>query len=163
MLARQEEECQRMVNNNANNNAARFNPLNNDHVQFQHRNLIDSNTINNIVQNNGMIYGSPRNNDDMLPPAPPPPNVMRSEHYSSNHSFDDTNSNNSTKNKSQKKTWEPNCLQKKKQSSNLNYENKSSNRKERVRQHFRPIYAIYRCSMNLPDRIFSRGAKRASL
>lgn len=125
MLSRQEEECQRIANNNS-NNSTRFTPLNNDHVHFQHRNIAES-PINSVVQDNGMIYGSPRNGHDDLPPAPPPPNPTRGELYASNHSFDSEASSNSSRNetfktKTHKKPWEPSCLQKKKTSSNNNYE-----------------------------------------
>ncbi|OXU26706.1 hypothetical protein TSAR_000117 [Trichomalopsis sarcophagae] len=129
MLSRQEEECQRTANNST-NNTARFTPLNNDHVHFQHRNIADGGPVSSMVQStNGMIYGSPRNGDDALPPAPPPPNPpMRGDLYSSNHSFDsETSSSNSGRNetvksKTHKKSWEPSCLQKKKPSTNNNYE-----------------------------------------
>ncbi|XP_058790907.1 uncharacterized protein LOC131664065 isoform X2 [Phymastichus coffea] len=123
MLSRQEEECQRTANNNA-NNSTRFTPLHNDHVHFQHRNIAES-SINHVIQNNGMIYGSPRNGDDDLPPAPPPPNPTRGELYASNHSFDSEASSSSSRNetakpKTHKKPWEPSCLQKKKTSDNDN-------------------------------------------
>ncbi|KAJ8673001.1 hypothetical protein QAD02_004262 [Eretmocerus hayati] len=123
MLARQEEECR--------NNNTRFTPLNNDHVHIQHRNIADG-SLSSIVQNNGMIYGSPRNGDDALPPTPPPPNPPRSEHPTSNHSFDGSEAGSyssrcdSIKSKSSKKSWEPSCLQKKKPLANNNYESGQS-------------------------------------
>ena len=130
MQARQGEECQR--NNNFNNVDTRFTPLNNDHVHFQHRNIADNSSISNMVPNNGMIYGSPRNGEDELPPPPPPPNAPRSDIYSSNHSFDSEASSTSSRNEGaktklhKKSSWEPSCLQKKNPSSNNNYEGHQS-------------------------------------
>ncbi|KAL7295304.1 hypothetical protein TKK_0011338 [Trichogramma kaykai] len=92
MLARQEEECQRVANNINSNNSSEpnhFTPLNNDHVHFQHRNIANS---ANVVQNNGMIYGSPRNVINGMPSVPTSSTI---EHHSSNRSFDSESRNNS--------------------------------------------------------------------
>lgn len=119
MLSRQEEECQR---NNNFINSTHFTPLNNDHVHFQHQNIADSSSI---VQNNGMIYGSPRNVDDSTTTVPPPP--RRNDVYSLNSSFDGEVSsigsrNNSIISKFGKKSQEPSCLQTNNSSKNNNYE-----------------------------------------
>ncbi|XP_023248126.1 uncharacterized protein LOC106642128 isoform X3 [Copidosoma floridanum] len=130
MLARQ-EECQNSSSNNYNNNSnpARFTPLNNDHVHVQHRNITES--LSNMVQTNGMIYGSPRNEENLmaLPTEQAPPTPTRSELIAaSNRSFDSSESGSSSrttdsiKSKSHKKSWEPNYLQKNKLSTNNNYE-----------------------------------------
>ena len=127
MLARQAEECQRQTTDNPSvptSPSRSFTPLNNDHVQVQHTNVTDS---ANVMQNNGMIYGSPRNGEEKWSvPLSPAITPIQSRIESSNRSFDSEASSTSSRSETNKpknsnKSWETNSVQTKTMMSN-NYE-----------------------------------------
>jgi hypothetical protein len=87
MLSRKDDEYIHTINNN-NDNTARCTPMNNDHAHVQNQNVITDSSVHCIVQNNGMIYGSPKNGDDVLPQSAVPTNLSYIETCFSSHNFD---------------------------------------------------------------------------
>lgn len=108
MLARQEEEFQR-----TNIGSTHFTPLNNDHVQIQNAYIDSLEAQSRLSNNNGMIYGSPKNVEDLL-------SSSHRHHSPMQNSSTDTGEvspfrhGSREKIKLHKKPWDSNCFHSKK-------------------------------------------------